>query len=161
MLCISQLDYAHVILYNVPKKLNKYQNIQNICAKIALNKSKYFSTTEALKTLHWLPIWQQIQYNIVTVTVLLMFKCINNRTPGYMQEPITTMQSERENMRSNNKGTILKIPKVKREMFTARVFLYLASTLWNGLPKHIRNLTLLDQFKGKLKTHLYSKAFLT
>ena len=33
--------------------------------------------------------------------------------PGYLQECITIMQNARENMRSNNKGTILKIPKSK------------------------------------------------
>ena len=139
------------------KTLNKYRTIQNIFVKIALNKSKYSSSTKVLKVLHWLPTWQWIQYKILTVT----FKCIHNMGPGYLWELITIKQNARENMRLNNKGTICKIPKVKREIFAARAFSYSASTLCNGLPKHIRDITLLDQFKNKLKTHLYTKAFLS
>ena len=59
MLCIFHLEYANAILYNIPEKtLHKYQTIQNICTKIALNKSKYSRSTKALKTLHVLPIHQ-------------------------------------------------------------------------------------------------------
>ena len=57
MLCMSHLDYLNAVLYGIPNKtLNKYQRIQNMCAKLALGKSKYDSSTESLKTLHWLPI---------------------------------------------------------------------------------------------------------
>ena len=158
MLCISHLDYANAVLYNIPEKTShKYQTIQNICTKIALNKSKYSSSTKALKTLHWLPVHQQIQYKILT----LMFKCIHNSAPVYIQELVTIKQNARENMRSNNKGTLLKVPKVKREFFTARAFSFSGPTLWNRLPQHIRGLKLLDQFKTRLKTHLYTKPFPT
>ena len=57
MLCMSHLDYLNAVLYGIPNKtLNKYQRIQNMCAKLALGKSKYDSSIESLKTLHWLPI---------------------------------------------------------------------------------------------------------
>ena len=120
------------MFYNVPEiTLNKYQTIQNIYAKIALNKSKYLSSTKALKTLNWLPIQPWIQYKILT----LMFKCIYNMAPGYLQEPITIKQNSRENMRSNNKGTILKIPKVKREMFTAGAILIFSINIVEWITK--------------------------
>ena len=57
MLCMSHLDYSNAILYGLPKKtIKRYQVIQNICAKLVLGRSKYSSSTEALKCLHWLPI---------------------------------------------------------------------------------------------------------
>ena len=57
MLCMSHLDYLNAVLYGIPNMtLNKYQRIQNMCAKLALGKSKYDSSTECLKTLHWLLI---------------------------------------------------------------------------------------------------------
>ena len=57
MLCMSHLDYLNAVLYDVPNKtLSKHQGIQNMCAKLALGKSKYDSSTECLKTLHWLPL---------------------------------------------------------------------------------------------------------
>ena len=47
MLCMSQLDYLNAVLYGIPNKtLNKYQRIQNMCAKLVLGKSKYDSSTE-------------------------------------------------------------------------------------------------------------------
>ena len=50
MLCMSHLDCLNAVLYGIPNKtLNKYQKIQNMCAKLALGKSKYDSSTESLK----------------------------------------------------------------------------------------------------------------
>ena len=42
--------------------------------------------------------------------------------PGYLWALITFKQNARENMRSKNKGTIHKIPKVKSETFAAMAF---------------------------------------
>ena len=56
MLCISHLDYANALLYEMTKKLkSKYQRIQNMCAKLVLNKQKYDSATKCIRELHWLP----------------------------------------------------------------------------------------------------------
>ena len=75
MLCRSHLDYLNAVLYGIPNKtLNRYQMIQKMCAKLALGKSKYDSSIESLKTLHWLPIHQQIEFKILVLT----HKCINN-----------------------------------------------------------------------------------
>ena len=49
MLCISHLDYTNALLYGMTKKLkSRYQRIQNMCAKLILNKKKYDSATECL-----------------------------------------------------------------------------------------------------------------
>ena len=57
MLYMSLLDYSNALLYGLPKKtIKRYQVIQNMCAKLLLGRSKYSSSTEALKCLHWLPI---------------------------------------------------------------------------------------------------------
>ena len=62
MLHITHLDSGNTLLYGLPKKtIGKHQLIQNICTKLILNQSKYTSSTEALKTLHWLPIQQRIK----------------------------------------------------------------------------------------------------
>ena len=51
MLCMSHLDYLNAVLYGIPyKTLNKYQRIQNMCAKLALGKSKYDKIKLAHKT---------------------------------------------------------------------------------------------------------------
>ena len=45
-LCISHLDYGNEILYGLPDiTLDKFQHIQNVCAKLMLNMRKYDSNT--------------------------------------------------------------------------------------------------------------------
>lgn len=56
-LVISKLDYANGLLYGINEDLlNRLQLVQNMAAKLCLNRRKYDSATDALKALHWLPI---------------------------------------------------------------------------------------------------------
>ena len=156
MLCMSHLDYSNAVLYGIPNKtLNKYQRIQNMCVKLVLGKSKYDSSTESLKALHWLPIWQWIEFKILT----LIHKCINKSAPRYLQELISVKEQKRENMRSNSMGVLVNIPTVKQTTFAARSFRHVALTLWNRLPTNIRCTNSPDKFKGLLKTYLFQAAF--
>ena len=67
-LVISHLDYANAILARLPKvSLDKLQRVQNMAAKIVLNKGKYGSSTRCLEELHWLPIEQRINFKIATL----------------------------------------------------------------------------------------------
>lgn len=65
-LVISHLDYCNVILYGIPQnELLKLQRIQNMCAKLVLNRSKYESSKQALYDLHWLPVKARISFKIL------------------------------------------------------------------------------------------------
>ena len=56
-LVISHLDYANSLLIGLPQvSLDQLQRVQNIVAKIVLNRSKYDSSTKCLEQLQWLPI---------------------------------------------------------------------------------------------------------
>ena len=135
ILCISHLDYSNALFYGLQNKIiKKYQVIQNICAKLLLGRSKYSSSTQALKCLHWLLIQQRFTYKIG----LCKFKCINKSVPKYLQELITIRKPTWENMNSNKTGPALEIPKVKHKTFAARSFKYTAPTTQNSFPKQIR-----------------------
>ena len=156
MLCITHLNYANAILYGLPSTtLRKYQTIQNICAKLVLNKNRFLNSSWALKKLHLLPIQQGIEYKILTTS----FKCITCMAPKYLQDLISIKNNTQGNMHSNNTGTILHIPNVKYQTFVAWSFRYSAPTLWSQLPKSIKDSPNLDIFKKKLKTHLSQHAF--
>ena len=52
-LVISHLDYANAILVGLPEtNIHKLQWVQNMAAKLILNKDKYNSVTECFKKLH-------------------------------------------------------------------------------------------------------------
>ena len=64
-LCISHLDYANALYYGLPNKtISHLQTVQSMCSKLTFRKSKYYSTTEALSQLHWLPIKHRINFKI-------------------------------------------------------------------------------------------------
>ena len=154
-LVISHLDYANCLLVGLPQvSLDQMQRVQNIVAKIFLNKSKYDSSTKCLEQLHWLPIQQHILFKVIN----LVFKCIHGQAPNYLQKLIILKQPRREGMRSYKQTRILEIPCTTKKTHTARSFSVEGPEQWNRLPDDIRTEDY-KKFKSKLKTHLYKKAF--
>ena len=73
-LVISHLDYANSLLYDHPKSsIKPMQCIQNLAAKLILKRDNYFSSTDALKELHWL----SIKYKIMFKCYCICFKVVN------------------------------------------------------------------------------------
>ena len=154
-LCISHLDYANALYYGLPDKtISHLQTVQSMCAKLTLRKSKYDSTTEALSQLHWLPIKYRINFKIATIT----HKCIYGTAPQYLKDLLIPVSNPRS-LRSSNDRTKLIIPFTRCKTFAARSFSIAAPTIWNQLPKSLRETTNFELFKRQLKTHLYRVAF--
>ena len=73
-LVISHLDYAKDLYYGLPAtEIKKLQRIQNMAAKIVAGADRHDSSTEALKSLHWLPFHLRIEYKVLT----LVFKSLH------------------------------------------------------------------------------------
>ena len=115
-LVMSHLDYSNSILAGAPDTLiNKYQHIQNMCVKLVLSQSKFSSATDALKTLHWLPITLHIMYKIDC----LVHKCRYGRAPMYLKTLLTVKQNTRA-LRSLTDNIIkLEVPQTKLKTFAA------------------------------------------
>ena len=149
-------NLTKTMLYGQPKPtLGKYQTIQNMCAKLFLNRSKYSTSSLALRECKWLPIEQRIKYKILTSTI----KCNTGTALKYLQDFINIKKNRRDNMHSNTSGIILQRPKVKYKTFATRFFKYSAPVLKNQLPRTIRDCPNPDNFKNKLKIHLIQHAF--
>ena len=72
----SRLDYANSLLYGTSQgNLHRLQRIQNTLAKLVCPGHTHSS--EALRSLHWLPIRQRIDFKIATLT----FKLLNLALP--------------------------------------------------------------------------------
>ena len=152
-LVTPHLDYVNGLLIGaMDTVIGKYQRVQNIAAKLILNRSKTDSATKARYELHWLPIKARIKYKIL----LLVFKCLHNMAPKYLENLLVINNREglARNLRSNDAVTLI-VPHVKNKTFAARSFSVQGPIWWNGLPASLRNHTTLEHFKTGLKTHLF------
>ena len=156
-LCVSHLDYCNAALYGLPDiTIGRMQRIQNMCAHLVLRKSKWDSATACLAKLHWLPIRQCITFKICVLT----YKLLHEQGPKYLQVMLQYKHSTNSRtLRSNLDHSLLVIPHTKCKTFASRSFSVAAPTLWNHLPRSLRESTTLLSFKCDLKTHLYKEAF--
>ena len=155
---ISKVDYCNGLLFGLPESQTmKLQRIQNACARLVCNSSKFCHITPLLKTLHWLPVRQRITFKIL----LIVFKALNGQAPSYILELLTfKSNSHSHNLRSSNDTLLLKMPTYKTKVTLGdRAFSCAAPRIWNNLPLTIRNSQSVTSFKTKLKTHLFVQAF--
>ena len=153
-LVMSHLDYSNSVLVGAPDVLiNKLQRIQNMCAKLVLLRTKYDSSTKALKDLHWLPIRLRINFKIC----LLTYKCVHNIGPEYLSSLLTFRKNNTRTLRSSvlNDKLLLEIPTTKLKTFAARSFSVKGPEMWNSLPENLRLSPSLATFKSSLKTYLF------
>ena len=115
---MSQLDYANSLLYGFPKcDLDCMQQVQTIIGKIVISESKYSSSIEMLKTLHWLPIVCRIEYKLLT----LVHNCLDKSAPSYLID-LLRKAPNRPGLRSENLNHILEVPCTTKKTFADRSF---------------------------------------
>ena len=111
------------------------------------------SSSDCLKTLHWLPVKYRICYKIL----LLVFQSIKGNAPSYLQDLLHPHTNARL-LRSSSKD-LLTVPKSKLKTFGDHAFSVCGPRLWNELPVHVKASISTNDFKKKLKTHLFNCAF--
>ena len=118
-LVISHLDYCNVILYGISQsELSKLQRIQNMCAKLVLNRSKYDSSKQALFDLHWLPVKARITFKILTY----MYNYSVNNAPSYLTDLLTQKVSKRALRSSESSVGCYTVPYNKKNTFLTEAF---------------------------------------
>ena len=149
-LVISHLDYCNVILYGISNcDIAKLQRIQNMCAKLVLNRRKSDSSKQALYDLHWLPIKARIKFKIL----VYMYNCRVGNAPPYFTDLLTTKVQNRCLRSSASSVVSYEVPLNKCKTFSDKCFSTIGPKLWNDLPLNIRQCSSVDSFKKHLKTH--------
>lgn len=151
----SHVDYCNSLLYGLPKyQYERLQRVLNAAARIVCLVPKFDHITPVLRRLHWLPV----QYRVTFKILLLVYKSLHGKAPGYLCQLLKTKPVGRYDLRSNDQD-LLMVPSTTLKTLGDRSFAKAGPILWNSLPIDIRQSSSVDSFKNRLKTFLFNKAF--
>ena len=135
--------------------IRRLQQVHNIAAKVILEKSKYDSTSDCLRELHWIPVKTRIDFKILT----LVYKCVHGQAPNYFINLLTCLPERHQGLRLNGKYKRPVIPFTKRKTFAVRSFSVIGPTLWNSIPSNIRRSKTITKFQKELKTFMFTRLY--
>ena len=149
----SRLDYCNGVFTGLSKRsIKQLQLIQNAAARVLTKTKKIDHITPVLRSLHWLPVCQRIDFKIL----LLVYKALNGLGPKYISDLLIRYEPSRP-LRSSGTG-LLFVPRVKTKHGQS-AFSFYAPHIWNKLPETCRSAATLSSFKTSLKTLLFATAF--
>ena len=149
----NRLDYCNSLLVGIPKQtLNRLQMVQNHAARLITLSKRRDHVQPILKSLHWLPIAERVIFKVA----LLVYKCLHNLAPKYLEELLQRHVPARP-LRSSSMNRLVKPPH--RLKHTEKAFSVGGPNVWNALSLKSREAESLSTFKANLKTEVFKKAF--
>ena len=153
---MSRLDYCNAVLAGLPAStLALLQCVQNAAARLVAGLGPRDHVTPALRTLHWLPVFQRIQYKLCVLARAAFYKY----GPSYLTEllvPVSELPG-RSRLRSADSFKF-DVPRVKSAV-GSRAFSVSGPRAWNGLPQGLQATSDHLAFKRQLKTHFFQHRF--
>ena len=155
-LIISKLDYCNAILVSsCDKDIKPLQRTLNSAVRFILDVKRREHIRPYLFKLHILPIKQRIEFKIS----LIAFKIKRQASPDYLTDMFDDYEP------TTNIGLRLGIGRDKTmfklwdKSYNVKLFFCKLILNWNSLPYEIRTVEKMSEFKTKLKTYYFKKAF--
>ena len=142
----SRIDYCNALYLGLPKQqLFRLQKVINRCARLINRLPRHVPITPHLKSLHFLPIGQRIDFKVLSLT----FATLSTKKPEYLHQLLP----------EGYRGRLVQPAALGGHVFTERAFFFSAPRLFSKLPLDIRNSETVKKFKTRLKTYLFDDAF--
>ena len=152
----SKLDYGNGVLVGLPVYLmRQLQSVFNAAAQLSFRLKSSDHITDALISLHWLRVPEQIHYKLA----VMAYKVLHGRAPSYLGPLVRIADvSGRRALRSAGTNRIL-VPPVTSTTVGSRAFSVAGPLTWNSLPDDVISAESLPTFRRKLKRHLFCQSF--
>ena len=95
--------------------------------------------------------WEPLKEQRVKAKAKIMFKTLNNMGPNCLKE-LFTFKKEILNRSLRNSSSTIRLPKPNTNNMK-KSFMYDGASIWNSLPKNIRESNSLSSFKRKIATY--------
>ena len=134
------------------RDLDRLQSIQHKAVKLIHSAGRRESPSPLMHNLHWLPIRDRIKFKIC----MYVYKCLQGNAPQYLCVLLSHREIPSTGCRTrSSKDTTLLRARVGKKCIGDKSFCVAAPSLWNSLPRNIREALSLHSFKKMLKCHLY------
>uniref|UniRef100_A0A3Q3RNJ0 Reverse transcriptase domain-containing protein n=1 Tax=Mastacembelus armatus TaxID=205130 RepID=A0A3Q3RNJ0_9TELE len=129
----SRLDYCNGLFTGLSKRaVRQLQYIQNAAARVLTRTRKYNHITPVLRSLHWLPVAQRIDFKLA----LPVYTSLHGSAPHYISDMLMPYEPSRTLIRTSGTGLLL-VPRVRTKHGEAAIQFYAAKT-WTSLPDDVR-----------------------
>ena len=114
------------------------------------------SPAPLLHSLHWLPVRERIFFKLC----LYVYKSLNGHAPQYLTDSLKTKFRPPQGpvTRSASDNTLLVVPPTRTQNGD-KAFAVAGPSIWNTIPRHIRDSPNTDSFKKVLKTYLFPSQY--
>jgi len=143
------ISHIHIVLCCVIVK--NILIVQDNLSRVVCNSNRSTSAGPLLRSLHWLPVRQRINFKLAK----LCYLATSFQQPGYLADLISPYSQSRLLRSSTQK--LLSVPPHNLDT-AARRFSVAAPRLWNSLPLNCRTAPSVNTFKIRLKTFLFDSA---
>jgi len=150
----SRLHYCNALFYGISDSLfRRLQSIQNEAARFLTGVSRRDHISPVLRSLHWLPVKQRVDYKLAT----LVYKSLQGQAPSYLVDDCQLIaDSGRRQLRSAH-ANVLSVPR-RNTRLGDRSFSVAGPRIWNSPPASLRQPDIeFGHFKRLLKAFMFGE----